>query len=229
MTEIYLVRHGQASFGTDDYDRLSTVGRLQCEHLGSRWRHLGHEFDAVYAGPLVRQQDSCRISLPDHAPDIHDALREYDADGLIAAYAPRLQCNGTDPAPVHLGRNGGPDHYRGVLGEAVAAWCRGEPPATDPVESWDDFIDRAGRFLEHVADRHHGERRVALFTSGGVIAAALCATLRLSAEATIGMSWHLRNASVTRLHYDEAGWSMASYNETGHLEHLGRPELITVL
>lgn len=229
MTEIYLVRHGQASFGTDDYDRLSAIGRVQCEHLGARWRHLGHEFDAVYAGPLARQQDSCRITLPGHAPDIDEALREYDADGLIAAYGPRLQRNGTDPAPVQLGRNAGPDHYRGVLAEAVAAWCRGEAPAAGPVESWDDFIGRAGSFLDTVADRHYGSRRIALFTSGGVIAAALCAALQLSPEATVGMSWHLRNASVTRLHYQDGLWSMASYNETGHLELPGRPDLLTVL
>ena len=34
MGAIYLVRHGQAAFGTDDYDRLTEIGYTQAHLLG---------------------------------------------------------------------------------------------------------------------------------------------------------------------------------------------------
>ena len=41
MGTLYLVRHGQASFGTDDYDLLSELGVRQCERLGEWFREHG--------------------------------------------------------------------------------------------------------------------------------------------------------------------------------------------
>jgi len=37
MNEIYFIRHGQASFGEENYDRLSDLGVKQAKHLA---RHL---------------------------------------------------------------------------------------------------------------------------------------------------------------------------------------------
>ena len=36
MSEIYFVRHGQASFGSEDYDRLSPLGVRQAQVLDFR-------------------------------------------------------------------------------------------------------------------------------------------------------------------------------------------------
>ena len=55
MGTLYLVRHGQASFGSDDYDRLSPLGQRQSLRLGEHWRAHGLHFDAVYTGTLLRQ------------------------------------------------------------------------------------------------------------------------------------------------------------------------------
>ena len=51
MGMLYLVRHGQASFGAADYDQLSELGARQCEALG-RWFHP--EFGAVPPFEFVR-------------------------------------------------------------------------------------------------------------------------------------------------------------------------------
>ena len=34
MGTLYLVRHGQASFGSANYDQLSALGQRQCRRLG---------------------------------------------------------------------------------------------------------------------------------------------------------------------------------------------------
>ena len=50
MGNLYLVRHGQASFGADDYDQLSELGQAQALRLGEYWRERGMKFDAIYTG-----------------------------------------------------------------------------------------------------------------------------------------------------------------------------------
>src|SRR5690606_2569297 len=60
---LYLIRHGQASFGTDHYDRLSDLGRRQAEVLGHYLRDHGIHLDAAYSGSLQRQQDTAQLAL----------------------------------------------------------------------------------------------------------------------------------------------------------------------
>ena len=54
MGQLYLVRHGQASFGADDYDQLSELGQRQSRRLGEHWAERGVVFDAVITGTLKR-------------------------------------------------------------------------------------------------------------------------------------------------------------------------------
>ncbi len=58
MATLYFVRHGQASFGADDYDQLSALGRSQAEALGAHWAARGVTFNAVFRGTLKRHQQT---------------------------------------------------------------------------------------------------------------------------------------------------------------------------
>ena len=58
MSTLHLVRHGQASFGADDYDRLSDLGWHQSRRLGEYWRGKGQQFDRVIVGTLRRQNET---------------------------------------------------------------------------------------------------------------------------------------------------------------------------
>ena len=63
MSEIILVRHGQAnSHATDEasYDRLSDLGRAQAGWLGAHLRATNPHFDRVLTGTLTRQADTAR-------------------------------------------------------------------------------------------------------------------------------------------------------------------------
>ena len=55
MGTLYLVRHGQASFGADDYDVLSPLGQRQSARLGEYFNSKGVRFDAALTGTLNRQ------------------------------------------------------------------------------------------------------------------------------------------------------------------------------
>jgi broad specificity phosphatase PhoE len=66
-------------------------------------------------------------------------------------------------------------------------------------------------------------RRVAVFTSGGVISVAARLALGVAHEKTIGLMFALHNASVTELRYTEDRLSLARFNDVGYLP----AELIT--
>ena len=71
MSTIYLVRHGQGSFGTENYDRLSSVGREQVKLLGAHLAESGERIDHVYSGALNRQLETAELlaaQLPESPP-----------------------------------------------------------------------------------------------------------------------------------------------------------------
>ena len=61
MGSIYVVRHGQAAFGTDDYDRLTEVGFAQARLLGAHFRARRIRFDAIFTGTLRRQIETAQL------------------------------------------------------------------------------------------------------------------------------------------------------------------------
>ena len=63
MQKITLVRHGQASYGTDNYDQLSPLGHEQAQILGRYFHQIGTQFDAVYTGNMVRHHETAQQIL----------------------------------------------------------------------------------------------------------------------------------------------------------------------
>jgi len=61
--KLWLVRHGQASFGEEDYDRLSRLGMEQSRVPGTHCARTGLRFDAVYSGEMKRQRDTAGLVL----------------------------------------------------------------------------------------------------------------------------------------------------------------------
>ena len=49
MSELYLVRHGQASFGSSDYDQLSEIGFKQSNVFGEFFVSRNIIFDRSFA------------------------------------------------------------------------------------------------------------------------------------------------------------------------------------
>src|SRR5471032_960728 len=89
MGTLYLVRHGQASFGAADYDNLSELGHRQAVRLGEYWRERGIVFDAVITGTLKRHRQTWEgiakgqgLTRDDVLP--WPGLNEYDSEAVIA-------------------------------------------------------------------------------------------------------------------------------------------------
>ena len=211
MGTLYLVRHGQASFGADDYDQLSPLGRQQAVRLGEYWRSSGQRFDAVLLGTLRRHTQTLEgiaEGLPGLPPAIAlPGLNEYDSLALIRAiHNEPLQ----KPDTPELYRH----HFR-LLRDGLAAWMAGRvQPAGMP--SYVDF--RAGVIgaLDHV--RQNFENEVLLVSSGGPIATAVAHVLDAPFQASIELNLRIRNTGVTEFAFNPKRHQLITYNTLPHLD-----------
>jgi broad specificity phosphatase PhoE len=211
MGTLYLVRHGQASFGAEDYDLLSPLGERQSQRLGAYFKHRGLVFEAALTGTLKRQQQTlagiCRglgqpvetLSWP--------GLNEYDSQAVIRAIHPQLLEKPTSPEMVR-------QHFR-LLRDGLAQWMAGAAkPAGMP--SYREFADGVAGALAHVRRQHAGD--VLLVSSGGPIATAVGQVLGTSPETTIELNLRIHNSSVTEMAFNPKRLSLLNFNTLPHLD-----------
>ena len=86
MPVVLLVRHGQASFGADDYDVLSELGREQSRVVGDELRRRALRDPVVVTGSLRRQKDTAAIALPEIEARVDARWDEYDHLELLKRY-----------------------------------------------------------------------------------------------------------------------------------------------
>ena len=212
MGTLYLVRHGQASFGAADYDQLSPLGRQQAVRLGEHWRARGMAFDAVLTGTLRRHTQTLEGIAEglQTSPEVLQlpGLNEYDSHALIAAIHPQP-----------LGPADTPERYRAhfrVLCDALAQWMAGTiSPAGMP--GWDGFSGGVRAALEQVRRQHVGGS-VLLVSSGGPIAAAVGEVLRTPPEVTIALNMRIRNSAVTEFSVSPKRLMLQTFNTLPHLD-----------
>ncbi|MFZ3118262.1 MAG: histidine phosphatase family protein [Variovorax sp.] len=213
MGHLYLVRHGQASFGADDYDQLSALGRRQAVRLGAYWRERGMRFDAVITGTLKRHRqtwEGIAEGLGLEAQDVRPwpGLNEYDSEAVIATIHPeKLQ----KPDTPELYRH----HFR-LLRDGLGAWMAGRTaPAGMP--SYADFLAGVTTALDHVRAEHHGAK-VLVVSSGGPISTAVGHVLGTPPETTIELNMRIRNTAVTEFVFTPKRHMLLTYNTLPHLD-----------
>lgn len=211
MGTLYLVRHGQASFGALDYDQLSELGRKQSLRLGQYWRERGITFDAVLTGTLRRHAQTW-AGIAEGAGYANEALpweglNEYDSAAVIAAIHPQ-------PLP----RPDTPELYRQhfrLLRDGLTQWMNGVvSPRGMP--RFDGFLAGVTSALDHV--RQHCAGNVLIVSSGGPIATAIGHVLGTTPEATIELNMRIRNSAVTEFVFNPKRHTLLSYNTLPHLD-----------
>lgn len=230
MTTIILVRHGQASFGSENYDRLSELGVRQSRLLGEHWARSGFAFDAVYTGDMARQRNTAHHALealPQTALPVRSQhwFNEYEFEAVMRAYLPQVAQEKPELGLQHGGLYKNPKLFQTAFELAIAKWLGEHPHAHAPFESWRDFCGRCANGLREIAAAGH--QRVVVFTSGGVIAVALREALGLSDTMTFRQNWRIYNASVHTFRSGRSGLSLLGFNNISHLELGGAPDLVT--
>ncbi|MDD0976996.1 histidine phosphatase family protein [Pseudomonas fontis] len=234
MGSIYLIRHGQASFGADDYDVLSPVGLRQSEALGDHLAQLGLRLDRCIAGDLRRQQDTGRLALARMqasgaalpALETDAAFNEFDADAMIRALIPGLLPH--EPEALHVLRNARDNRseFQRLFALLIERWHSGEHDC-EGLESWQGFVARVNDGLQRVLQQAgHGDN-IAIFTSGGTIAALLHLITGITACQAFTLNWQIINTSLSQLKFRGSEVTLASFNSQAHVQLLRTPELIT--
>ena len=213
MGTLYLVRHGQASFGADDYDNLSELGRKQSVKLGEYFRDTGITFDAVLTGTLKRHLQTWQGLAQGMQRASFDALawpglNEYDPVAIIAAIHPEpLQ------APTTAEQVRG--HFR-LLRDGLTAWMQGK---SEPIGMPDyaEFLAGVTSALDHVRANHFG-KNVLIVSSGGPISTAVGHVLGTRPETTIELNLRIRNSALTEFAFTPKRHVLVSYNTVPHLD-----------
>jgi len=220
MSTLYLVRHGQASAGTDNYDRLSPLGRQQASLLGQWWQKQGFTPELVCNGSLERQRDTAQLAtegLNDGIRrDEHADLNEYNHRQVDTYYGEGVQSDNPESLTF--------DDYVGIM----TRW-RSAQPDPESVESWESFSNRGWQAIKNLCAKHSDSEHLAFFTSGGVIATVISQVLDLEFHHTIDAIWRIRNASITTLHFDGDNARLIDFNTVPHLQEHGDSSLITLI
>ena len=223
MASLYLVRHGQASFGSADYDRLSSTGVRQCELLGAYLHVRGRRFDGVLRGSLRRHQQSL-AAISSALPGLPSALEwpglnEYDSEAIVRA----VRDIDRDPLPSPHTPDGYRQHFR-VLKTGLAAWMAGQvQPVGMP--SWPDFEAGVVGALDHVRSSFEGD--VLLVSSGGPIATAVASVLAAPPATVIDLNLRLRNSALTEFAFTPKRHMLLSFNSLPHLDSAALQSLVT--
>ena len=221
MGTLYLVRHGQASFGAADYDQLSPLGQRQCVRLGEWFRGRGVVFDAVLTGTLRRHAQSLAgieegLQARHHAQSL-PGLSEYDSQAVMHAIHPAPLARPETPEQVRL-------HFR-LLRRGLQQWMAGmTTPRGMPVHA--EFVAGVVRALDQVR-LQHANGTALIVSSGGPIASAIGHVLGLAADTTIELNLHIRNSAVSEFKVTPKRHTLISFNTLPHLDTPDHAEWVT--
>ena len=218
MAELVLVRHAQASFGADDYDKLSELGWQQSRWLGEYFAERGIEFDRVVRGSLRRHAETL-VEIAEGAgrpiDGVEDArLNEYDAHALLNAHLKG------EAKPQGGDRR---EHFR-ILREAMYAWTDG----TLAGASHEPFADFRKRVLAALAAVRGGRaKRVLVVSSGGPISTVLAEVLGMPLRGVVDLNLQTRNTGITELQAGANRIHCISFNNVPHLDRPDRAGALT--
>ena len=218
MSVLLLVRHGQASWGEADYDRLSSVGEEQARVLGAALAARGVRPDLVVRGSMLRHRQT--------------------ADGAVGAagWDARIAEDADWDEFDHMSTLTGAVEWSEIDGETydervrrfeatIDRWSSGEHDH-EYRESFPAFQQRVRGAFERTVERLEPKQTAVVFTSGGPVSWVAANLAEGGLPAWSRLSKVVVNSSVTKVLTGRRGTNLISFNDHSHLEG-GAPGLLT--
>lgn len=227
MSVLYLVRHGQAAFGEDDYDQLTALGREQCAQLARHWAALERAVPLVFTGTLRRQRCSAEVfaltlgGIVGSTPAVVsiEGLEEYDHVAMLRAYSTRLRGD-ADIGSLNRDRKA----FHKFIERALECWARGELP---DLESYREFSDRCTGALRRLMLQVGRGRTAVVFGSAGSLAAAIQPIIGLDDWDLLRLKLNFHNTGTSKVLFTGEKSAIESINAIPHLEQAGMTHLIS--
>lgn len=209
MTNLYLIRHGEAINATQGKigdSGLSPLGILQAERLRDRLATTKEiKADILVSSTLHRAYQTAQIAapafgLPIVLDDTIQELRPGKAEGMtIKEYTEAFGKVDFEVDPYH--------------------------PMAPAGESWAAFMLRIGSALHRITHEHAG-KTIVLFCHGGVIDSSFLYFFQVSAWTVPVAHFFTRNTSITHwqqetMESNKKYWRLMKYNDAFHLHDLG--------
>jgi broad specificity phosphatase PhoE len=231
MSRLLLVRHAQASFLEQTYDKLSPLGETQSRLLGEFWaRHKLH-FDRICSGPRVRQKDTATVVAMAYRnmnlafPEILviPEFDEYQGEAVMERGLPALVESDREIEALHSSFQASAEPqarrrtFQKLFEAVIGKWVEGTIPSNS-IEPWSDFASRVNSGLTKFLKGGAPSERVAIFTSGGPIGLAVQRALDLSAQNALRISWMAQNSSFSEFLFSSDRFTLSSFNAVPHLD-----------
>jgi broad specificity phosphatase PhoE len=232
MGALYFLRHGQASFGSNNYDQLSPMGHQQAKVLGQALKARGVRPDVLISGTMKRHLETASgvlaemglgASLGDTLLQ-HAGVNEFDHENVIEVAEPRY----VDKLAMmgDMAASGDPRRaFQTFFKDAVARWVAGSHDE-DYKEPWSVFKLRVVTALDELVKRTPPKGSTLVFTSGGTISVVCAHLLGLNDAQAFTINWTLANAGITKVQAGRDGLHLISVNEHAHVEG-AQPSLLT--
>ena len=219
MAKLLLIRHGQASWGADDYDVLSPLGWEQSRLLGESLGVRNVIPDLVLHGTMRRHRETAEATVEQAgwtgAETLEDeGWNEFDHLGMLAA----------EPMPFG-DREPTKAEFQSWFETATERWTSGSSDA-EYAETFAAFGTRVTEAMARTLDLVGPDGTAVVFTSGGPVSWAAASLLVDSCgepDPAAGRVWAslnrvVVNSSVTKIVAGRRGASLVSFNEHVHLE-----------
>ncbi len=220
MSTIYLFRHGQASFGKSNYDKLSDLGCEQATALGNFLADSDIIFDAAYAGSLQRQQKTAQLALalqPDTVELIIDKrFNEINNDEQIRYLLPILAKQNDQIKQLVDGGLNNSKQFQKAIEAVFNFWVSDNSPDMS-IQTWQDYSTNAIAAFNAVQTEQGSGKTVAIFTSGGTIATLVAYVLGLKGTQTYQFYEPVINCSLTEIFYNQRKCSLSCFNDYSYL------------
>lgn len=218
MAAIYLIRHGQASWGKRDYDALSDTGMEQARVLGRALAGRVGTPDLVVCGGMRRHRQTAEQALD--AMGLPAQWREdrrwdeYDHQELLIRHRPLYRSRTLMLAD--LARSMKPrETFQEVFEQALQRWVSRHHDH-EYREPWSAFTARVEDGLRTLAEE--GAKTALVFTSGGAISATVRMLWNMPDSEWMRLNRAIANASITKVVVGRRGLHLSTFNEHGHFE-----------
>lgn len=219
MSELYLVRHAQASFGAENYDQLSNLGHQQARLLGDYFKHRHIEFEYFVVGDMHRHHQTmdgiCEGLGADGAERIVlPGLNEYNFQQMTQAYGnacgddPLYQTIEADPSDTK-------NYYR-LLRKILSLWAKGQIP--EIAETWVDFNTRVRDARQQIQAMAESGNRILAIGSGGSISTFVGTVLDVPDETIFDLNLQYRNTAISHFFFNSKKMHLSGFNSVPHLD-----------